>query len=274
MRTTPAFHNNAIYQIAFGIALKQPIPSSFFDEVDVLHLIQSSLGEQFVEARQLSEMNFNVEAASVTSRIVGFEFESKIDDLLSKPVWIVRIIEDNVVVICNRFSSWGDIWGAAETYLKIVFSKLPEKVYEYKEVIFQCLDQFEAQLVDISEYSFEDVFDPNSDYFSKSVIRTGGLWHSHQGYFESLSQGKVALHNLKVNAKADLKDGAHITHIDHIVKVRNEVFDSSEVGDLFNSEFHYSISALMPSLYACNKEILRNLLSVVMQQETGLLKNE
>lgn len=235
--------------------------------------VEHDLKDDLPKSNPLKRVTFQLDqekqsSATQDELIVGIELQSiRKDGSLD---WMLRTTEDTISIHCLDYTSWDDVWGQAEGYLKKVFGYIEGSDSFISSIGLKCIDRFlyegEPDRSDLSE-----LFRPETSHIVKTAFTCGLLWHCHSGWFDNLNNLQC-LNQLNIDANFINIRGNRVLAIsvDHNAIAIMENDDTLSTVLEQNGNQMTMLSEIMNALHLKNKHLLIELLSEQMANRINL----
>lgn len=181
---------------------------------------------------------------------------------------MLRAENNFISVNCFTYTRWSEVWGRVRNLLEKVAAPIMSPENPVSAIILQYIDQFIFK-GDKNDYSFTEIFNPDSSYVTKKSSEVGPLWHIHQGWFEFdlIPSAGRCLSVLNINSA--IADKEHVTTIDSncMAQYPDAIANPKTI---FSGDEQLGIDVVFNNLHAHNKRILKDLLSAQMQKKIGI----
>jgi uncharacterized protein (TIGR04255 family) len=180
--------------------------------------------------------------------------------------WAVLIQSNQLVVVCREYTRWSEVSAKAATYfrniLRIVMIERP-----ITTVGLQYVDEFGWDGAP-NDFTAKKLF-KKSDFLPPNVFAVTGLWHSHHGFFTTLTAPvpHQNLHNINISV-SDVPDRGRITQIQMAHRAKLETPFSEYSDELLSTNGNFFQT--LKSSHSIDKGILANLLLPEISNQIGL----
>lgn len=222
--STPLNNQNAIESASFVVVFSRGLAKPTFEKVRLaLESLSADLpgvgsGEASIRMGGMPHIpGFGIKTPEAS------RFTAKPD---GTPKWQVQAIGNLVQVQCNDYSNFENVWADARRYLLCALSSIDEEI-PVGEIGFQVIDKFTHPAGgDLNDYQVTELFNPDSTYLTPKALKSGALWHVHQGWFDPY-EGNRILQQLNLSNTTVIATQELHTVIDHRGALRSLRDDSS-----------------------------------------------
>lgn len=261
MNATPINSANAIDAVAFVIFFNRPFTEK--EEAKLL-VLKEKFKNELPDFSRTTKVLVKHEAGKVSEHLVSesgiklqrFEPSGKIG-------WILNIIENKIVVTCQSYDRWDNVWELTDKYIRAALEQLELSSLTVQACVLQYVDRFTEKS---GMYNILDVFDKKTIYLTSSASGAGKLWHVHQGWFDELTSGEKILNVLNLGTNEE--NGRIITTIDHSLQLQFTP-KAKAAKKFFDNKEEYKKSFAL--LHENNKKVIKSLLNPKQRKAIGLV---
>jgi hypothetical protein len=167
--------------------------------------------------------------------------------------WAVNVIENQIVVTCQSYDRWKNVWEQADKYIQAALKQLDLNSLSVQACVLQFVDRFTERSTSV--YDVYEVFDKKTAYLTSKANSAGELWHVHQGWFDEKSTDEKILNVLNLGTNKD--NGKIITTIDHSLQL--QFLNPKAAKKFFDTKKEYANAFLF--LHESNKDVIKSLLN-------------
>jgi hypothetical protein len=199
LNVRPYQEENAIKIVAFTLELTRELSVSEIESFDAAFDLESS---SLRHKELIKSYSVKIEQGQPTQQqaegLAGYKYSS---DEGHEPEWLLSVRDNQIAVICRKYTSWTLIVAKAKSLLKSSMEVLGglENISVSASGL-QYLDQF--IIVDSSSEWKQDLFRRNSKYLPAYVYELADYWHTHNGYLGQNKDIKV-LNNFNLNHRKE-----------------------------------------------------------------------
>jgi uncharacterized protein (TIGR04255 family) len=258
----PINDDHAIERVSFNLGLEAPLRSEQVASLKEMHHLWA---EDLPALREPpgffmttgSENNLQVSPAP------SVEFATLRSD--GTAVWSLRVVGQEAVVECTRYSRWKKIWGTAERHLdRLVRAFAGEDLPRVARVGLVVQDAFVTKE---GEGDTKALF-KETCFLPAFVFGAGANWHVHSGWFVSRSDRRM-LSNL--NIQAFLETNATDTKLQRNRLAISHILTEERTPDGGDPDATMRwINEAMDRFHLYNKEVLSELLCDSTRERIGL----
>jgi uncharacterized protein (TIGR04255 family) len=185
--------------------------------------------------------------------------------------WLIRITPEAISIHCLSYTRWAEVWPRANGYLKAIFRRIGTAETSIASLGQKYIDRFNYA-GDIDNYDARTLISASSPYINPKSLTVGPRWHCHTGWFDQPGSGAEAvLHQLNIDSAFNLVGGMQKV----VVTIDNNLILTAATPDELSNMAKFAASdeelgKLMEALHIANKGILRDLLTVEMQERIKL----
>jgi uncharacterized protein (TIGR04255 family) len=218
----PAGSGNAIDSISFVVQLARPLNRN---EINALLSLESILKQHFPRFDTTNAVSMQMPSPGQ----LGSPSEVRMSGVLlqrfqssGKPEWSLRVGGNDIVVTCQSYTRWRDVWGAARKWIHAAIQVISAEDNFATAIALQVVDRFERDYSDGLAYTIETVFRKNSIYLAPHAASCGPQWHVFQGWFSGINSiGDGAAKMLNVLNLTSAVSGTKLHEIiDHSMQVQ------------------------------------------------------
>jgi uncharacterized protein (TIGR04255 family) len=253
---------NSIEAVAFVLQFNRALDQ---EELDSIIELQQKFGDEFSKFDSMQGVTLQVGTPAFMQQASrnGVQFQ-RLDES-GKLLWMVRAVNNAVVVNCFEYTRWRDVWPAAQKYLTTIANAVVSDSLRVNVALLQITDKFVYDQLP-EPYDVRDVFRVESSYLPANVASSGLPWFMHQGWAVGINDGMTfegaTLGNSLTVATSLLNDvlTSVIDHAGQIVFDKNHlpsgIFEDDEGADN-----RFMTSVFCDLLKPNNKTIVRSLLN-------------
>lgn len=191
----PVNDDHAIDRVEFALTFARPFEPTDLDVIRSRHeLWRADLPR--ISEPAIFALNFDGPNKPVRPEpMSGIEFSFVRPDGTS--VWALRLIGNQAIVECTRYSRWAKVWGAAQRHLENLLEVLNDQDVP-NPIASVSLAVIDAFTVDPATYKLDELLQPG-DLVPAAIFSRGLNWHVHAGWFE-IANAQQVLHNMNVDS--------------------------------------------------------------------------
>jgi uncharacterized protein (TIGR04255 family) len=266
----PIAGRHAIKTVSFALEWQQPLQDDLLLLLKALH---SKVRDQLPRVVQRQEIAFQIVVSPASPvpeappepRLAGLSFEALQPN--GEPEWSLAIERHFLAVNCHVYSRWQEIWPKAKDLLS-PFVPVLARECGITVIGLQYIDQF--RVVDMSEpFRVTDLFREDSPFLPRQVFTLDDLWHSHHGYFQTMTEPTAhrQLNHINIDVVSTSEERliqmttAHRTLLDQPATDGAMLLDDADGGVLHHH---------MVALHQVNKRHLCQLLTAAVCEQINL----
>ncbi len=257
--------HNAIKGVAFAIEFTDPINDKQLDELIKIYNSDESLNKLLPRFQEAEQVVVQVSGPSQNSQKPtrsGVMFDSIKEN--GEVNWAVVPSGLNLVIQCNDYSRWDEVWGKAKEYIYKLSPALKECTV--KRVGLEYMDKF--FILDKEMGWADKLFKKESDFIARNIFKIDDLWHSHHGFFEKNSNNEQTLTRINIDHVSDSQNKDNLEEF--CVEIRTHHSTSINTVPLKEICATNALEEEMLSHHQKNKDVLKNLLIEDVLKEIGL----
>lgn len=261
MPAAPVNQENAIDAAAFVVLFNRPFTEK--EETSLLAL-KEIFRDELPDFSRTTMVTVKHEAGRPPEHVVkesGLRLQKF--EPSGKVGWVLNILENQLVITCQSYDRWNNVWAQSEKYMKAALRLLDINSLSVQACMLQYVDRFIEK--SSSAYTTHDVFDKKTSYLTAKAATAGKLWHVHQGWFEERSPDERILNILNMGTTEDR--GNIVTTIDHSLQLQF-LPKPKPAKRFFDAKKEYQKAFLI--LHEKNKDVVKSLLNSNQRKAVGL----
>lgn len=266
----PIAGRHAIKTVSFGLEWQQPLQEDLLVLLKALH---GRVRDRLPRVIQHQEIGFQIVVspspptpeAPPKPQLAGLTFDALQPN--GEPEWSLAIQRNFLAVNCHVYSRWNEIWPKAKEFLS-PFVPVLARECGISVIGLQYVDQF--RVLDVAEeFRADDLFRADSPFLPKHVFELDDLWHSHHGYFQTMTEPSA--HRQLNHVDIDVVN-ANEERLVQITTAHRALLDQAAVDGaaLLDDKKSGALHHYMIALHRLNKKLLRQLLAEAMCERISL----
>ena len=183
---------NAVKIIAFDVKL-----ASNLSPDDINKFILKYQDKEDYKTTPQQEFTMTATSDGVTQQVIQNSGVT-----LEKDSWKISINKTQIVLICNQYTRWENIFKQAFILFSEVYSSIDIQI---SQIILEYNDEF--QILDAKASWKEELFKKECHYITPNIYELNDYWHVYHGYFITVDKiDDKLLDNIRINYYADETD--------------------------------------------------------------------
>ncbi|WP_301233811.1 TIGR04255 family protein [Pandoraea cepalis] len=252
---TPVGGKHAIEVMAIGVEWATPMDSNGLQGLQAAYEETATVKEFLPSLTPVQAFALNIGAPGnfvAENRSGGFDLRRF--DPSGAVLWAVSVRPELIACNCIAYDRWATVKPKAMALLDPFLSVALAAGNQIKAVGLQYQDAFRVS-DEVGSPALKTLFRQNSNWIPAHLLNESSLWHSHQGWFASTSDGHRTLNNVNLDV---LEQDAKL-----LVRIHGQhrVFAVTQDGKSPYPIAMQDIEGILDVLHQQNKAVLRGILA-------------
>lgn len=252
----PCREQNAIKIAAIAFEFSQQLSEESIQKVIAFYDIDVDLQQVFPDKQVIESIVYQIgsgaEDSSHQIKSIGGIILSARPSVTDEPPISLILRSDALIFTCSDYKSWTELFNIAMFY----FNKISPIIDNVKSHVvgMEYYDEFIIEKSATHEQWKAELFRSDNLFISNNILKTDGLWHIHQGFFDEHSMLPNKLLNvIEVNLIDDSIQNKVLIKTQHKLNLANELNIKLLISEN-SKDYLYTI-------HNKNKQIISQLLS-------------
>jgi uncharacterized protein (TIGR04255 family) len=186
------------------------------------------------------------------------------------PTWSLQVFDNNIVVVCTRYSRWAKVWATSRRYLATALGAIQD--IDKTEVLgftLSVTDRFKSN----KDKSQSSTLLRKNDWTMPAALGIDGAWHNHVGWFDEGVPGWKILNHLNIDCRHGAQSRGSSDFVTKDISIRHyqqcRLQNPLKIYEVLREKSE--VLDFMPaSLHRQNKAVLDKILTEEMKSRINL----